>query len=194
MSDHSGSPRVITSGAGTVVSRHDYLPFGEELSTVGMRTSGQGYGAADAARQKYAGMESDDGSGMATTLWRKYDSSSGRWTSPDPYGGSMTIASPQTFNRYSYVSNDPVNMRDPSGLMTMQAEGNPETGSKNDDDPPGDPFETGRSITGATAARQESAIRDRLSELANASDSGGKDGGTAGDDGKAGSPPGGEPQ
>src|SRR5260370_38638191 len=85
MSDHQGSPRVITSGAGTVVSRHDYLPFGEELSTVGMRTSGQGYGAADAARQKYAGMESDDGSGMATTLWRKAGSPSGRWASPAPY-------------------------------------------------------------------------------------------------------------
>jgi RHS repeat-associated protein len=99
MSDHQGSPRVVTNTSGAVISRHDYLAFSEELGTVGMRTSGQGYGIADATRQKYAGMESDDGSGMATTLWRKYDSSSGRWTSPDPYTASMTIANPQSFNR-----------------------------------------------------------------------------------------------
>ena len=133
MSDHLGSPRVVTTANGAVISRHDYLPFGEELGNVGMRTPGQGYGAADAARQKYAGMESDDGSGMATTLWRKYDSSSGRWTSPDPYGGSMSVASPQSFNRYSYVGNDPVNMRDPSGLMRMQPQGDPETGNGQDE-------------------------------------------------------------
>ena len=54
---------------------------------------------------------------MTHTLWRKFDSSSGRWTSPDPYGGSMSVASPQTFNRYSYVNNDPVNQVDPSGLI-----------------------------------------------------------------------------
>jgi RHS repeat-associated protein len=50
------------------------------------------------------------------TLWRKYDSSSGRWTTPDPYNGSMTIADPQSFNRYAYVGNDPINFVDPSGL------------------------------------------------------------------------------
>jgi RHS repeat-associated protein len=199
-SDHQGSPRVVTNGSGTVVSRHDYLPFGEELSAgVGLRNSNQGYGGADAARQKYAGMESDDGSGMATTLWRKYDSSSGRWTGPDPYGGSMTIASPQTFNRYSYVSNDPVNMRDPSGLMQEipSAEDPPGADPPAKEDPPPLYPETGRSIIDAADSRQESAIGDRLSELGNApaTGSGGKDGGTTGDDGKSGGDPaGGEPQ
>src|SRR5713226_8988308 len=67
-SDHVGSPRVITNGSGGVVSRHDYLPFGEELSAgVGLRNSNQGYGGVDAARQKYAGMESDDATGMDHT-------------------------------------------------------------------------------------------------------------------------------
>ncbi len=82
-----------------------------------MRTSGQGYGGGDNARQKYAGMEGDDATAMAHTLWRQYDSLSGRWTSPDPYGGSMSVASPQSFNRYSYVENNPVNSVDPTGLM-----------------------------------------------------------------------------
>ena len=117
VNDHQGAPRVVTSAAGNVISRHDYLPFGEELgSGVGMRTPGQGYGAADGISKKYAGMETD-ATGMAHTLWRKYDQFSGRWTTTDPYGGSMTVADPQSFNRYTYVNNDPVNSVDPTGLM-----------------------------------------------------------------------------
>ena len=37
-------------------------------------------------------------------------------TTPDPYGGSASVANPQSFNRYSYVLNDPVNLLDPTGL------------------------------------------------------------------------------
>jgi RHS repeat-associated protein len=122
LSDHQGTPRVVTTSTGTVVSRHDYLPFGEDLGAgIGMRTGvgagGQQYGATDGVRQKYAGMENDYATGMDHTLWRKYDSASGRWTTPDPYGGSMDVASPQSFNRYSYVNNDPVNKVDLLGLM-----------------------------------------------------------------------------
>jgi uncharacterized protein RhaS with RHS repeats len=29
--DNLGSPRVITNSSASVVSRHDYMPFGEEL-------------------------------------------------------------------------------------------------------------------------------------------------------------------
>jgi hypothetical protein len=53
---------------------------------------------------------------MAHTLWRKQDNWSGRWTSPDPYGGSMSTADPQSFNRDTYCNNDPVNHVDPTGL------------------------------------------------------------------------------
>jgi RHS repeat-associated protein len=117
MSDYQGSTRVVTNANGGVISRQDYQPFGEELGSVGMRSSDPFYGGANSARQKYAGMEKDEASGMAHTLWRKYDGTSGRWTSPDPYGGSMELASPQSFNRYSYVNNDPINHVDPTGLM-----------------------------------------------------------------------------
>ncbi|HKG79906.1 MAG TPA: hypothetical protein VKA78_10815 [Pyrinomonadaceae bacterium] len=34
--DQLGSPRLILDNAGNVISRHDYLPFGEEIgSTIG---------------------------------------------------------------------------------------------------------------------------------------------------------------
>lgn len=119
-SDYQNSTRVVTNSSGAIANRRDYLPFGEEIgATVGSRTTGQGFGLGDNVRQKHAGMETDDATGMAHTLWRKQDNLSGRWTSPDPYGGSMTIAAPQTFNRYSYCENDPVNLTDPSGLFQM---------------------------------------------------------------------------
>jgi RHS repeat-associated protein len=115
--DHQGSPRVITGNAGQVISRHDYQAFGDELGSVGLRASTPGYGGTDAARQKYAGMERNETTALAHTLWREYDSLSGRWTSPDPAGKSMAVANPQSFNRYAYVQNDPVNRTDPTGLM-----------------------------------------------------------------------------
>ena len=118
LADHQGSTRAVMNSAGAVISRHDYLPFGEEISAgVGLRSGSQGYNVPDGVRQKYAGMEMDDATGMAHTLWRQYDSLSGRWTAPDPYSGSMTVADPQSFNRYTYVNNDPVNKVDPSGLL-----------------------------------------------------------------------------
>jgi RHS repeat-associated protein len=61
--------------------------------------------------------ERDDVNGLDHTAWRKYDSYAGRWTSPDPYKGSMRGDDPQSFNRYSYVQSDPVNFIDPSGLI-----------------------------------------------------------------------------
>jgi RHS repeat-associated protein len=123
LADAQGSARAIMNngsyGSSTVISRHDYLPFGEEIwAGTGLRSTTQGYNAADKVRQKYALLERDDVTGLDHTTWRKYESFSGRWTSPDPYGGSMSIANPQSFNRYSYTQNDPINSIDPTGLMT----------------------------------------------------------------------------
>jgi RHS repeat-associated protein len=124
MADRQGSTRVLMDAAGAVTSRHDYLPFGEELgagtgapgSPTGMRTAAQGYSAADNVRQRYAETRLDDATGLDHTLWRKLETRSGRWTTPDPYGGSVNVANPQSFNRYTYVHNDPVKFVDPSGL------------------------------------------------------------------------------
>ncbi len=102
-------------GTSTVIARHDYLPFGEEISSgVGMRTMAQGYNVPDSNRQKYAMLERDS-TGLDHTWWRKYESRAGRWTSPDPMRGS--IGDPQSFDAYTYSANDPVNLIDPSGLM-----------------------------------------------------------------------------
>ncbi len=117
MSDVQGSTRVLTDGGGTVIARRDYQAFGGEIgANVGLRTPGQKYDVSDSNRQRFA-LTERDATGLEHTWWRKYDSSSGRWTTPDPYNGSMSIGDPQSFNRYSYVKNDPVNLIDPTGLM-----------------------------------------------------------------------------
>ena len=82
----------MTNSTGSVVSRHDYLPFGEEIwDGTGSRTTAQGYGAGDLNKQKYALTEKDAGTGLDHTWFRKNDNAQGRWTSPDPYNGSMTV-------------------------------------------------------------------------------------------------------
>jgi len=115
--DRQGSTRVVTDKVGTVAARFDYQPFGEEISaSVGMRTTPQGYAGTDTSRQRYALTERDEATGLDHTDWRKYENQSGRWTSLDPYNGSMSIGDPQSFNRYVYVENDPINYVDSSGL------------------------------------------------------------------------------
>ena len=123
LSDIQGSTRAILNNNGsnsTVVARHDYLPFGEEIGAgVGLRTAGQGFNASDPNRWKYALTERDSSTGLDNTWWRKYENFSGRWTTPDPYLGSMSLVNPQSFNRYPYVQNDPVNFIDPTGLCLL---------------------------------------------------------------------------
>jgi len=122
MLDRQDSTRVVMDKAGTVQARFDYQPFGEEISTgIGQRTTGQGYGGSDSSRQRYALTERDETTGLDHTWWRKYEQSAGRWTSPDPYKGSTRIGDPQSFNRFAYVGNDPINYIDPSGLIDVPA-------------------------------------------------------------------------
>ena len=124
LSDLQGSARAVMNNNSTssaVIARHDYLPFGEEIGAIGGRTSGQGYTATDQNRWKYAMTERDATSGLDHTWFRKYENLSGRWTSPDPTGDSMTIGDPQSLNRYSYVQSDPVNLLDPDGLDPLNS-------------------------------------------------------------------------
>lgn len=117
LQDWQGSTRAILNQSGFVLSRFDYQAFGEEInSNVGMRIVAQGYAANQSERNKYALTERDEATGLDHTWWRKLEPQAGRWTSPDPYKGSMSIISPQSFNRYSYVINDSINYVDPSGL------------------------------------------------------------------------------
>jgi RHS repeat-associated protein len=54
-------------------------------------------------------------------MFRRYNRWWSRFDQPDPYDGSYNLTNPQSFNRYAYVNNDPVNFTDLSGLQSMAA-------------------------------------------------------------------------
>lgn len=112
--DHLGSPRVITDEAGNVVSRHDYMAFGEEITRTNF--------GSDSIRKKYTGYERDVESSLDYAQARYYNSRNGRFTSVDPLTASASIKNPQTFNRYSYGLNSPYKFSDPLGLITECAQ------------------------------------------------------------------------
>lgn len=115
--DIQGSTRAITSLTASVVSRMDYQAFGEQIpNTIGQR-SASGFASNDSIRHRYAMSERDEATNLDDTWWRKNENRAGRWTRPDPYMGSMEIDDPQSFNRFSYVVNEPTNFVDPSGLF-----------------------------------------------------------------------------
>lgn len=96
----------------------DCVNFGPAMQSVSNEVfgGGQGFGGGGHVRQRYAMTERDDASGLDHTWFRKNENRAGRWTSPDPYNGSMSLGNPQSFNRYSYVENQPTNFVDPRGL------------------------------------------------------------------------------
>ena len=104
---------VDKSGSLASVRRHDYLPFGEELyAGIGQtRTTTYGY-MGDSNRQKFTGYENDAETGLNFAQARYQSSVQGRFTSVDPLGKSANILNPQTFNKYSYVLNNPASATD----------------------------------------------------------------------------------
>jgi RHS repeat-associated protein len=122
--DTLGSPRVTTDASGNVVSRRDFLPFGEEIqSGTGGRTTAQGYFGVDSIRQKFTSYERDSETDLDFAQARMYGYSHGRFTSPDPSPESTDLRMPQSMNRYAYVMNNPLLYIDPTGLIWVQAAG-----------------------------------------------------------------------
>jgi RHS repeat-associated protein len=71
------------------------------------------------------------------SLFRRYHVWWSRFAHPDPYDGSYNLSDPQSFNRYSYVENDPVNFVDPTGLDDCSGEFNATGGCTIGDGGPG---------------------------------------------------------
>jgi RHS repeat-associated protein len=119
-SDHLGSTRLVTNATGNMVSRHDYLPFGEEIPAgVGFRTAGLGY-LADAFPLKFGGKERDTESQLDYFGARYFDGRQGRFTSPDPVIiTSDRMKNPQQLNLYAYVADNPLRYIDPTGEILV---------------------------------------------------------------------------
>ena len=128
--DHLGSTRVVTAQDQAqdqgVLTRHDYLPFGQEIEpSRGNRTTVSGYTAdlTDGPAQKFTGKERDTESGLDYFGARYFGGAGGRFTSVDPENAGADPADPQSWNGYSYVLNMPLNLVDPTGEQWVPAEG-----------------------------------------------------------------------
>ncbi len=115
-----GSPRVLTNSLGEVVSRRDFLPFGEEIYADGTnRTTTGKYSQTgqDAVKKRFTGYEKDPETGLDFAEARMYENRFGRFTAIDPLLASGKSGNPQTFNRFVYCLNNPLISNDPTGLQ-----------------------------------------------------------------------------
>jgi RHS repeat-associated protein len=118
IADQLGTPRMVVDASGNLanMSRHDYLPFGEDVPlTLGGRNGDQGYSNSDGCRKKFTGYEYDDAADLNFAQARYQSSKQGRFTSVDPLASSATVSDPQSLNLFSYVQNRPTIAVDPSG-------------------------------------------------------------------------------
>jgi RHS repeat-associated protein len=104
MSDHL-SVRMTTDASGIKIGEQGHFPFGESW-----------YSSNTTTKFVLTGYERDAESGNDYARARVYISRIGRFNSPDPISGSPAL--PQTLNRYAYAANDPINLIDPTGMLT----------------------------------------------------------------------------
>jgi len=105
--DHLGSPAVIV--AESVVTNHEYGPFGQQLSV-----------PQHAGAHGYTDHEDDAATALTYMMARYYNQAAARFLTPDP-ARDFNRYLPSSYNLYQYVYNDPIFLLDPTGF-------GPETG------------------------------------------------------------------
>jgi RHS repeat-associated protein len=109
-SDHLGSPRLVTDGADNAVeSPRKYWPYGDGVPG----------NPGTLQRIRFAAMERDSETTRYYDHARHHEAVLGRFLSPDKLGGKPKA--PQSWNRYSYASNNPIKLVDPNGLCSAPA-------------------------------------------------------------------------
>jgi RHS repeat-associated protein len=115
--DYIGSVVANSDDGGQLTERAKYDPYGERSAT------GSSAPSADLDVVGFTGHEHLLNVGLIDMKGRIYDPVLGKFMSPDPL-----IQSPsnlQSYNRYSYVWNNPVNLIDPTGYQAASFDGNP---------------------------------------------------------------------
>ena len=114
--DHLGSVVAITNESGTIVESLAYDAWGKRRPATTWQTPSPGvFMAVVELRRGFTLHEHIDHVGLVHMGGRVYDPEIGRFLSPDPF--VQFPASTQGFNRYAYVSNNPLSYTDPSGYF-----------------------------------------------------------------------------
>jgi RHS repeat-associated protein len=114
LKDHLGSTTVVTSSGGGVLERYSYDAFGKTRNLNGSDTASNVM-TMPSTRRGFTGHEMlpEIGGGMIHMNGRIYDPNLGRFMTADPQ--IQFVGFSQSYNRYSYVLNNPLSFTDPSG-------------------------------------------------------------------------------
>jgi RHS repeat-associated protein len=102
------SARVFTNNSGTSIGTYGHLPFGETW-----------YSTGTVDKWKFTSYERDTDTSLDYARMRFDSARLARFGTPDPYAGSMVAGDPQSWNRYTYARNEPVDFVDPLGLSSI---------------------------------------------------------------------------
>lgn len=113
--DRAGSVVAIANAAGVKQFHYAYLPFGDSHPSGTPISYCQGTTCGDASGTGfgYVGYRYDYETGLYHTGARYYDPRLGRFLQMDPIGQAGGL------NLYAYVENDPLNLTDPTGLLSF---------------------------------------------------------------------------
>lgn len=106
LTDHLGSVSVVLSNTGTILEQQRYLPFG------GARAMPP-YASVISTDFTYTGQRNLPNTGLMDYKARFYSPALGRFIQSDTL--IPGVANPQSWNRFSYVKNNPVMNVDPTG-------------------------------------------------------------------------------
>ena len=87
--------------------------YGQVNGSQGSYPFGDSWYSSNGNEFAFTSYQRDAESGLDYAMARYYDSTAARFCSANPVGGEMD--DPQTWDRYSYVRNDPINLTDPNG-------------------------------------------------------------------------------
>ena len=113
--DHLGSVVAVSDDGGNVIERRSFDAWGRPRATTGAPGTGELPNGLDEATDRgFTLSEHLEGLGLIHMNGRVYDPTIARFASPDP---TVTHADDlQSFNRFAYVENRPLDSTDPTGF------------------------------------------------------------------------------
>jgi RHS repeat-associated protein len=151
-SDHLGSSSAITNSSGAMLVNSSFDAFGKRRGSnwTGTPSAGDWTAIAGTTRRGYTEHSMLDNLNLIHMNGRVQDPLLGRFISADPY-----VTEPrwtQNYNRYSYLYNNPLSFKDPSGFGCEDSNGSSSSSSTSDDDDDSDGYKNGSSEAAGAAA------------------------------------------